>query len=275
MGAILNFDARSVAPSTGAMDAIPAGWYNAMIDESGLKPTKDGQGNYLELRLNVIDGQYAGRKLFTRLNLRNANPVAQEIAYKDLSAICHATGVIQVQDSGQLHGIPMKVKVKLRKATDEYEASNEVSAYKNINEVVEGAGGSSAPAGFPAPAGFQAPQAMQAPQGFGAPQAAPVAPAPQYQQPQAAPAAAAPQGWAPPAAAQPWGGAAPAAAPQQPAPQQFQPPAPQAAPAWAGAPSPAAAPQQFQTPAPQAPQGQPAGFPGAVPPWMGQPGQPS
>lgn len=239
MAAILNFDATTVPPAD-SIEAIPAGWYNAQIDQSEMKPTKDGSGAYLELRFSVLDGQYANRKVFGRLNLRNANPVAQEIAYKQLSAICHATGVLQVQDSQQLHGRPMKIKVKVRAASGDYEASNEISAFKSINEQVDGPVG-----GAPATAGG-APWAQQ-------PAAAPVAPAQQFAPQQPAPAPAAPA-WQPPAAQQPW---------VQPAPQ----------------PAPAAAPAPQYAPQPQAPVAQPAPAaapqPGATPPWMQQAAAPA
>lgn len=262
----LNFDATQVAPDLG-FETVPAGWYNAMIDESEMKPTKDGSGAYLQTRFNIIDGQYANRKIYMRLNLRNTNPVAQEIAYKQLSAIAHAVGVLHVQDSSQLHGLPMKIKVKLRKDTSgQYEDSNEISSIKNINEQVDmgsqagaapaGFGGASAggmPPGFGAQpqAGFAAPM-QQAPvqQPAAQPWQQPAQPAPQAApqqqwqqpapQPQQAPAQAAPvqQPWQQPAAAQPWQQApvqqAPVqqAAPQQAAPQQDH-PAQSAVPPWA------------------------------------------
>ena len=260
----LNFDATQVAPDLG-FETVPAGWYNAMIDESEMKPTKDGSGAYLQTRFNIIDGQYANRKIYMRLNLRNTNPVAQEIAYKQLSAIAHAVGVLHVQDSSQLHGLPMKIKVKLRKDTSgQYEDSNEISTIKNINEQVDMGSQAASPAGgfggVPAggmPPGFGAPQQApvqqpqqpwQQPQNFGqapqqapAPQAAPQQPwqqAPAQQpapQPQQAPAQAAPaQPWQQPAAAQPWQQPA-AAQPWQQAPVQ-QAPVPQPAPVQQAAP---------------------------------------
>lgn len=148
----LNFDASRVAPSE-AMDAIPAGWYNAMIDDSELKPTKDGQGAYLQVRFTVIDGQYVNRKVFKRLNIRNNNPQAQEIAFRELSAICHAVGRLQVNDSQELHGLPMKIKVKVRPASGDYEASNDISGYKNINDPSVTVGPTAAPAAPAAPWG--------------------------------------------------------------------------------------------------------------------------
>lgn len=190
----LNFDANTVVPATGAQDALPAGWYNAAADESEMKPTKDGSGAFLQIRFNILDGAQVGKKLYTRLNIKNMNPVAVEIAFKELSAICHATGIIQLQDSAQLHGVPLKVKVKLRTASadGQYEASNDITAYKNVNDpsaVTTVPGAAAAPA-FAAPV---IPPIGAAPAGWAPPPAAVVA----------APAAA-PAAWTPPAAAQPW-----------------------------------------------------------------------
>lgn len=181
----LNFDARSVAPNE-AFEPIPAGWYNAKIVESEMKATANGQGAYLALTIQIVDGQYVNRKVFDRLNLQNQNAVAQEIAYKTLSAICHATGVIQVQDSSQLHGIPMQVKVALRAAGPgndgkHYEASNEVKGYKPVENR------QAAPAFAP-----------PAPPQYAPPPAPPAYAPPQYSPPAAPPAAPAPAGGVPP-----------------------------------------------------------------------------
>jgi len=249
----LNFDASQVAPSE-ALEAIPAGWYNAQMTASEMKPTSDGTGAYLQAEFTVLSGDYAGRKLFDRINLQNKNPVAVEIGYKTLSAICHAVGVIQVQDSQQLHGRPLQLKVSLRAAGPgadgkHYEASNEVKGYKGM----DGAGVPMAGA----PAGGAPSWAPQAPAQQAAPQyAPPPAAAPQQWAPPAQPAAAAPQQWQQPAPQ----------APQAPAPQQWAPPAQQAAPApQQAAPTP---PWQGQ-PAAQAPAvGQPVAQSNApVPPW--------
>ena len=239
----LNFDATQVNPDQ-SFEPIPAGWYNFMITESEMKPTKDGNGAYLQVTLKVVDGQYAGRQVFDRLNLQNQNPVAAEIAYKRLSAYCHATGVIQVQDSQQLHGIPLKARVSVRTdSTGQYDPSNEIKAVKHINEET----GTTA---APAQQGFQAP-----------PQQAPAQQFPQqgFQQPQQAPQ----QQWQQPPAQ------------QAPAPQQFQQPAqqpaPQQAPAQGGAQTPPwmqgqQAPAAAAQPTPQqAPQAAPAA--GPTPPW--------
>lgn len=138
--AAINFDAATVAPNA-SFDPLPAGWYNANITASEMKPTKDGSGAYIQLELTVLDGQFANRKVFDRLNVQNTSQVAQEIAYATLSSICHATGVIQVQDTSQLHGIPMEVKLSVQAASGDYEASNKVKGYRASSQ----GGGAPAP----------------------------------------------------------------------------------------------------------------------------------
>ena len=122
-----NFNAEEIEPSS--FDPIPAGWYKAIISNSEMKPTRNG-GEYLSLTLQVIEGQYANRLVFARLNLKNANDKTVEIARKDLAAICRAVGVMSPQSSEELHDKPLMIKVKVRPAQGEYDASNDVGGYK-------------------------------------------------------------------------------------------------------------------------------------------------
>lgn len=246
----LNFDARTVAPDAGAQEAIPAGWYIAQIDQSEVKPTSSGDGSFLECRYVILDGQHKGRKVFSRFNLRNPSEEAVRIAYGQLSALCHAVGVVLCEDSQQLHNLPVKVKVSVRKGSpkkdkdtglptgENYEDSNDIKAWANVNAETPAAGAQAPQQGFQAPqTGFQAPQQPQA-QTWGAP-----APAP----------APAQQAWAPQQ--------------QQPQQQPQQPPAGTGAPPWAGQQPPAAAPAAAPATAPSAPPWATGGAGGAAPPW--------
>lgn len=151
------FDATQVDPSRD-VEPIPSGEYLVHIIDSDMKPTKNGTGQYLELAYEVAEGPYKGRKLWARLNLVNQNSKAVEIAQRDLSAICHATGQMQVTDSQQLHYKPHVVRVEYIKAdgVKSQRDSNEIKAYKRAE-------GYAAPAQAPA---FNQPpgQAFQAPQ---------------------------------------------------------------------------------------------------------------
>ena len=129
----LAFDANQVDP-TDQFEALPAGDYPVIIVDSEMKPTRDNRGQYLQLTLEVIDGPYKGRKMWDRLNLNNPNQQAVEIAQRQLSQICHAVGVLQVNDSLELHDKPLVARVKVRPASGQFSESNEVSQYKPISQ---------------------------------------------------------------------------------------------------------------------------------------------
>lgn len=124
----LHFDASTVEPTT-PIEPVPAGKYAVMITESEMKPTKAGNGNYLQLTFEIIEGEYKGRLLWARLNLDNPNAQAVAIARAELSAICRAVGVMQPKDSVELHNLPLQISVRLRKRSDSDEMANEIKGY--------------------------------------------------------------------------------------------------------------------------------------------------
>jgi len=121
------FNAANIEPQS-TPDPLPAGDYIVVITESEEKRTKKGDGSYLELTVQVVDGQHTGRLLWARLNLQNANPVAVKIAQEELSAICRAVGVMTPRHSNELHGKPLLAKVKLR-TTDTGNLANEIKGW--------------------------------------------------------------------------------------------------------------------------------------------------
>lgn len=128
----IGFNANNVEPST-PMDVLPAGKYLCIAIASELKPTKNGAGEYLQITFEVLDGQCKGRKIFERLNIRNSNKTAEDIAQRALSALCHAVGVIELDDSEQLHNIPVTLDVAIEPAKGEYSASNKVKGYASAS----------------------------------------------------------------------------------------------------------------------------------------------
>ena len=138
------FDATQVEPS-GTYEPLPAGDYRAHIIASEEKSTKDGNGSYFELKLEILDGEQAGRQVIERLNINNANEKAVEIAYRTLSAICHAANKLNVQDTEELHNIPMLIKVNVTPPRGEYGAGNDIKGYKPDNGGVSSGGGSAKP----------------------------------------------------------------------------------------------------------------------------------
>ena len=150
------FDANTVEPSN--VDVYPTGKYLSQIVSSEMRPTKDGRGQYLFLELDILEGPFAGRKLFDRLNLVNDNPDTVDIATRTLSSICRATGQMQVKDSEQLHLIPLIADVRVRPPKGQYGESNSIRYLPRNAAAAPATRAPAAYASAPAPATAPSPQ---------------------------------------------------------------------------------------------------------------------
>ena len=124
----LNFDASKVDPSQ-PFEAIPSDKYLVEITKSELKPTKAGDGSYLEIEYTILDGDYRGRKVWDRLCLNHSTQKTVEIARANLSAVCHAVGIMKPRDSNELHHIPLTITVKTRRDESTGNIYNEIKGY--------------------------------------------------------------------------------------------------------------------------------------------------
>lgn len=130
MSAELNFDANKVKPSERPAP-VPNDWYTAAIIASKVEPVKSGNGQALKLDFQILDGPYKGRKIWPSLNIQHTNAQTQAIAQAELSAICHATGVMQLNNSAQLHNIPMRIRTIIVEQKG-YDPKNEIKEYKKL-----------------------------------------------------------------------------------------------------------------------------------------------
>lgn len=128
MADLNGFNAHDVEPNT-VPEPIPAGKYLAIITDSEMKATKSGDGRFLELTFEILEGACKGRKVWDRLNLENPSALAVKIARGELSAICRAVGVMQPRDSVELHNLPLQITVKVKRREDTGDLTNEVSGY--------------------------------------------------------------------------------------------------------------------------------------------------
>ena len=127
MANLNGFNANAVEPAAD-FEPLPAGKYVAVITGSEMKPTKSGNGSFLELTFEIVEGEFKGRKVWERLNLDNPNQLTVKIARAELSAICRAVGVMEPKDSCELHNLPLLITVK-QKTDAEGEVRNEVKGY--------------------------------------------------------------------------------------------------------------------------------------------------
>jgi hypothetical protein len=139
--ALLNqsFDAAELPQSTSSFEPIPEGSYNATISQSELRNTNDGTGQYIKLRLDITGPSHQGRVVFANLNIKNQSQKAEEIGRQQLGEIMRAIGLSKLQDTDQLIGGAVNIKLAIRPArTDErtgksYDAANEVKGYRAIS----------------------------------------------------------------------------------------------------------------------------------------------
>lgn len=168
MSLTLSFNATEVQPASSDFEPIPVGWYQFVIEKSELKPTKAGTGSMVSIMAKVQGPTHANRVVFGNINYQNPNPQAQEIGQRQLSALCHAIGVLNLNNVAQLCGIPFEARVKITAATYNvagdkdsgvlYEPRNEFQGFRAVG------GGAAAPAGASsAPAAPSAPVKPAAP----------------------------------------------------------------------------------------------------------------
>lgn len=174
----MSFDANTVEPAD--FSALPAGDYPAMITASEWKTSKSGD-QYLALTLQVIEGHHSGRFLWHNLNIMSSSAKAQDIAQRELSAICRATGKMKISDSAELHDHPVIIKVAYIAAQDDgnggtWPEKNQIRQWKP-------AGAAAAPV---------TPATPKAPPPAPTPAAAPKSPPPAAPRPAAAPPKAPP-----------------------------------------------------------------------------------
>lgn len=133
---LAGFDANKIEITRGPSEAVPAGEYLVEIVSSEEKQTKAGTGSYLEFSFKVIEGEHQGHRFWSRLNLRNQNPVAVEIAKQELASICRAVGMPNPEDSSDMHGEPLLVRVVQTTSPEGY-VRNEIKGYKACKDPAE------------------------------------------------------------------------------------------------------------------------------------------
>jgi len=142
-------------PDTGGKTVnIPAGKYSAIIIDSAFKDTRDKNGQYLELKIVITQGQFQDTEFIERLNIINQNQKAVEIAYKTLARISEAVNMTMTpRDSSELHNKPFILETKTAQGDDWTNDKGEVVKGKEKSEIkayhkspaIGGVGGFTAP----------------------------------------------------------------------------------------------------------------------------------
>lgn len=127
---VFDFDVSTYEPpKRTSFEPLPPGDYNAMITDSQMKATKAGNGEYLELTMQIIDGAHSGRRIWERLNVLNASKVAEEIARSQLNGIKAACNIEKLESSEQLHDIPFVISLDIDRREP---TRNKVMGYTSV-----------------------------------------------------------------------------------------------------------------------------------------------
>ena len=121
------FNTSEVAEDESSL--LPEGWYTAQIVKSEIKDTKTG-GKYISLHFKIVEGEYAKRMVFANLNIVNSNETTVKIAQQQLKKICEALGLSEIEDTSELHGQDLQIRVKTQAATSNFPAKDDVKDFK-------------------------------------------------------------------------------------------------------------------------------------------------
>lgn len=103
------FDASQFEPNQGGGAIHPPGTFDCMITNTSVDPTKDGTGGMFVVEISTPAGSSV-----RRFNLWNQSAKAVEIAHGQLSALCRAVGIFQVDfknDGAALRNARCKVVI--------------------------------------------------------------------------------------------------------------------------------------------------------------------
>jgi hypothetical protein len=126
-----DYNAADLPTNTMSSEPVPAGWYSVKIHSAEVKNTKAGTGQYIAVRYDILGPTHQGRVVFGNLNIKNPNPKAEEIGRQQLGDLMRSIGLAKVNDTDQLVGGSLKIKVDVRK-DEQYGDSNDVRGYKAI-----------------------------------------------------------------------------------------------------------------------------------------------
>lgn len=104
---------------------VEAGTYNVDIIKAEIKDSAKG-GNYLNLQYKITGPKYAGRFLFDTITLNNNNQQAVDIGLQNLRDLMEGCGLSVLNDTDQLQGKSLSVKINVKDNNDGYGPRNNV-----------------------------------------------------------------------------------------------------------------------------------------------------
>jgi len=127
------FSTESLPVPDRSFELVPEGWYNATITKAELGKTKAGTGDKIDMRYDITGPTHQGRVIFATLNVRNPSPEAERRGRAQLGEIMRAVGLPKIDDSDELIGCSIVIRVKIKPPSNGYDARNEVGGFKSAS----------------------------------------------------------------------------------------------------------------------------------------------
>ena len=129
----LAFNANDVDTNAADIYApIPNGEYVAIIQKTELKRNKDDTGSYINFTLQIVEGPYAGRLIWSIANILHQDKTKEANGRVTLAIICKAVGVIEPKDTAELHDKPLVIVIKVEDDKFKGGLKSSVKSYKGI-----------------------------------------------------------------------------------------------------------------------------------------------
>lgn len=122
----------------GSFEVFAAGPQPLEFTETDIVSTKAGTGKLLKYKLRITQGELEDRLVFGQCNLQNPNPIATKIGQEEFRAMREVTGVLEPDDTQDLHFKEFIGYVKVVPAKGDYDAKNEVDWGKTYKIHSEG-----------------------------------------------------------------------------------------------------------------------------------------
>lgn len=111
----ITFNAASSQSATGSkFEPLPAGTYRVTVFESEKRRNKKDNGNYVVLNMQVVSGDYKGRRVRQFFNVEHDDEATEARGKADFEKVLFAVNVLKPDDTSQVHGIPMLVRIAIK-----------------------------------------------------------------------------------------------------------------------------------------------------------------
>jgi hypothetical protein len=117
LGEAFDIDTEEGLPE---ISLFPAGKYPAEIEDAKVGPTKNGNGQAVNLKWRIVDGEYENRVVFQSILITHTSEAAQKIGrgmFKDVCFSCGLTG--KITDLEVLKFKKCSIKVGIEKSKDD------------------------------------------------------------------------------------------------------------------------------------------------------------